>query len=52
MPAHAELTLEEEKTVLRQDIVANSSASDPKVAELKEAENDDVNASFNGGWDA
>ena len=40
MPVHAELTLEEEETELTQEIVANSSASGPEVAELEEAEND------------
>ena len=43
MPVHAELTLEEE-TKLMQEIVANSSASGPEVAELQVAESDDAAA--------
>ena len=41
---HAQLTLEEEETELMQEIVTNSSASGPEVAELKEAENDEAAA--------
>ena len=41
---HAELTLEEEETELMQEIVANSSASGPEIAELEEAENDEAAA--------
>ena len=44
MPVHAELTLEEEETELMQDIVANSSASSPEVAEVEEAESNEAAA--------
>ena len=44
VPVHAELTLEKEDTELRQEIVANSSASGPEVEELEEAENDEAAA--------
>ena len=44
MPVHAELTLEKEETELMQEIVANSSASGPEVAELEKAENDEAAA--------
>ena len=44
MLVHAELTPEEEETELMQEIVSNSSASGPEVAELEEAENDEAAA--------
>ena len=44
MPVRAELTLKEEETELIQEIVANSSASGPEVAEREEADNDEAAA--------
>ena len=41
---HVELTLEEEETEVKQEIVANSSASSLEVAELEKVENDKATA--------
>ena len=43
MPVHVELTLEEEETEFMQEIVANSCANGPEVAEL-EAKNNEAAA--------